>query len=271
MSIEKGIYYDLPAKEYHEDPALGSSDIKVMSSSPADFKASRGVKIKETPAMAFGTAIHSACLPGEPFEETYALCDAELGAKSGKTWKEFKSENKGKICLEYKDAKRVLDTIAAFKRNKDIQEIFSQGKAEVSAFATILDQKVKGRFDWLTPDGFIWDIKTTSKPLTNSSLERVIFDWKYHLQAVHYMAVLAENGIAPQGFGWIFVSTSGPSVHVVPRYASQELINEGYFMHKETLEMLKWCQETNEWPSGVEEGIQELSLPSYVKQRNENE
>jgi hypothetical protein len=67
---EPGVYFGLPAAEYHADPAIGSSDIKRLLQAPAVYwfhshlNPARPVD-KDTPAKLKGRALHTLVLEGE--------------------------------------------------------------------------------------------------------------------------------------------------------------------------------------------------------------
>ena len=83
----------------------------------------------------------------------------------------------------------------------------SGGQAEVTGFCHYRGVEAKARVDLLTKDNFIWDLKTSSKPVDDSALAKTVFHMGYHFQAAHHTLVLKECGIDVSGWGWIFVST----------------------------------------------------------------
>lgn len=75
--IEPGIYFDLPEAIYHADNAIGSTGIKRLKRSAADFWYHSALNpsrpsVEPTPAQGFGRAIHKHTLEGEDkFLERY--------------------------------------------------------------------------------------------------------------------------------------------------------------------------------------------------------
>lgn len=64
-----GVYFGLPEDEYHHDPALGSSDIRMLLQSPADYWWHSAMnphrpEDEETPSKVFGRALHALVLEG---------------------------------------------------------------------------------------------------------------------------------------------------------------------------------------------------------------
>lgn len=75
--VPYGVYFGMPADEYHADPALSQSGIKSLMVSPLTFW-SRHIdperECEETPAMMLGTAIHKRILEGPvAFHNGYAF------------------------------------------------------------------------------------------------------------------------------------------------------------------------------------------------------
>lgn len=73
---EPGIYFGLPEDEYHADPALSSSGIRKLLTSPLDFWVNSplnpGYVDEKTEAMIVGTAFHRRLLEPARFAEMYA-------------------------------------------------------------------------------------------------------------------------------------------------------------------------------------------------------
>src|SRR5574343_1040389 len=61
--------------EYHRSPAIGSSLLSRLAKSPAHAKAYLDNPPEETPAMAFGSAFHTAVLGIDEFVKQYAVFD----------------------------------------------------------------------------------------------------------------------------------------------------------------------------------------------------
>lgn len=74
-----GVYFNLPEAEYHADWALGSSDVRLLQKSAADYwwqSAMNPLREPEedTPALLYGRALHKLVLEGrEAFEEVFCV------------------------------------------------------------------------------------------------------------------------------------------------------------------------------------------------------
>lgn len=91
--IKPGIYFDLPEAAYHADPALGSTDIRRLRRSAADYwhhsaRNPSRPSVEPSPAQAYGRAIHLRVLEGHdkflaryeraPEQEGLLVTDADL-------------------------------------------------------------------------------------------------------------------------------------------------------------------------------------------------
>ena len=77
-------WHDLPLADYLAVPAMSSSGLRAFRRSPAHYRYARQHPLTETPAMHFGTAVHTAVLEPDLFTAyvTLGRCSATL--KSGK-------------------------------------------------------------------------------------------------------------------------------------------------------------------------------------------
>ena len=263
------IDYKMTMTDYLKHPAIGSSMLKNILMSPADYKAALSQRNISTAAMSLGTAIHSAILEPTKFLNEYILQPENWGPKNKgdgfKKWKEFKetAKNVGKTPLAFEDSEFIKKVLHASQNHKPLQEVLAGGKSEVTAFAKIGDTELKARCDLLTKDNFIYDLKTTSKPIDDESLSRTIFNFGYHFQATHHTAVFKAAGIDVSGWGWIFVSTQTPAVHIVMRTASKELLAAGKQDWDYAKDRLNNCTKFDKWETHTDE-VSEIGLPGYA-------
>lgn len=266
--MQSEILPELSMADYLAHPAVSSSRLKVLLSSPKDFQAYLAAKREDTPATSLGTAIHMIALEPEKFHTTYAIQIEDWGPKNQgegyKKWKEFKAKNAGKICLDYEDSCLIRRVVTELTSNRAWNAITAAGRPEVSAFSEYKGIHLKARVDWLTDDGMIWDIKTTSKGLSDRDLERLIFQSGYHFQAAfHSLVFKAHTPIT--GFGWIFISTGTPAVHVVTRRASAKVLEAGDYDVTYALDLLQKCKESDSWWGQSDDEIKEINLPEFAQ------
>ena len=271
--LETEIVPDLPAEEYHADKRTGSTTTKMHADenmTPADIK----LKLennKETDAMALGTAIHVAILEPEKYDSMYLEQPENWGKLTEGTgyekWSALKKKAKelGAKTLKFKDAQTIKRIMEAAPKSQRLQEVLSTGSGEVSAFAG----KYKARADWITDDGFIWDVKSTAMGLDDETLDKEIHKRKHHVGAAHYIRVFEQAGVEINGFGWIFVST-GPIPHIRLKTAPLWMLGYGLLDLRRAMAKLETTQERDEHPGWPDE-ITEADLPYWAKRRYENE
>ena len=262
---EPTIVTGMPMDGYLKADEVGSSSLKKILDSPADFKTALEQRV-ETKSMALGTAIHTAILEPHELLNRYLLQNLDWGPKNklpgSRLWRELKETavEMNRIPLPYEDVLIISRIKQAALKHKALQEILAGGVAELTGFA----KGYKARTDWITSDDFIWDLKTTSKPVDDASLEKTIFNYGYHFQAAHHSWVMREAGIDVKGFGWIFVSTGTPYPHIRLKRATPELLEAGMIDHKYAMELYERSKEINEWP-GYPDEIEEINLPHYAE------
>lgn len=260
--MKAGIHENLPFSEYLADPAIGFTSLWRLRKSPKEFQNYRKKKNKGTAATALGTIIHTLILEPAEFHNRYAVQPEDWGNKNSgtgrKAWDIFKKANHGKICLDYDINRIVAEIVDLMANHRALGEILSSGKAEVSAFTDEADGiSLKARADWITEDGVIWDVKTTTKGLGFNSLDRTINNMGYHFQAAVYREVFSL--FRPiRGYGWIFVDTSGAALDIVCRTAPAFLLEQGDEEFSKAYNVLYDCIKSGKWPRGQDDDIRIL-------------
>ena len=75
----------MPAKQYHADQSIGHSGIIKLLKSPAHLREALDHPSPPTPAMAFGTAVHTHVLEPDRFFEEFAVVEKfDRRTKEGK-------------------------------------------------------------------------------------------------------------------------------------------------------------------------------------------
>ena len=263
------IDYKMTMTDYLKHPAIGSSMLKNILMSPADYKAALTQKNVDTSSTTLGTMIHSAVLEPIEFIKDYLLQPEDWGPKNKgeghKRWKGFKDECKAvnKIPVTFEDAQYLKRVFNACNNHTNLKDILKDGKSEVTAFAEFGENEFKARCDLLTKDNWIWDLKTTSKPIDDENLAKTIYHMGYHFQAVHHSEVFKKAGVDIQGWGWIFVSTATPAIHIVMRTASEALLKAGKTDWDYAKDRLNNCTKFDKWETHTDE-VSEIGLPGYA-------
>lgn len=193
--LKAGIYFNLSSEDYHNDPAISCSSIKLLLDCPTKYWWNSSLnpnrKSLDTKSLRLGRLYHNLLLEPAKFEDEF------LVLPKGKIFKSYLKENN----LELEDVAHltqirepdILEAQEAIKELRDdplYQKWFKNGYPEVSIFWE--DQRTglmcRIRFDYLNSE-FADDYKTISdvKDITKS-----IASYNYNLQAAIYLRGLAS-------------------------------------------------------------------------------
>ena len=232
----------------------------------------------QTPAMAFGTALHLRVLQPDEFKKQVVVSPDV--SRATKEYKEFAAANEGKMIIkpdEAIDIEAMTAALYAHPRSKQILE-----KKENIYEQSITWEYPCGLNEYQrcnsTPDIFharrryIADIKTCESADLDSVI-RTISTYEYHLQSEFYKMAVVEAGFMKAGdpisFYFIFVEKSAPyGVLVV------ELDESWAKLARRTIEarIRKWRQFVKH-PyifKGYSDEIVTLSAPKYLEYKEED-
>ena len=250
--------------EYHgRKTHLSSTNVRTHKKNKKQFKYSLTHDlVKQTKAMADGTAIHAFLLERAVFDSDFAIkpADMRLNTKEGKKWA---IDNKNKIIIDF-DLGSNLFEIEKSVLNSPAKLIYDiKGQAELSYFWDDLGLvKGKCRPDWISDDGnIVVDIKTTTDA-SPKGFQKSIANWGYHLQLGWYLRGLRKLGLPAKEFIFIAIEKTPPFSVGVYRankemitYANDEINNLVYDID----ESLK----SDDFPDYTPE-IMDLGLPNWM-------
>lgn len=266
MTIQPGIY-EMSNHDYHAGPGLSCSLFKEFLRSPAHYQYYLTEKREPTPAMAVGTALHTAILEPDKFEQEIAVApDCDKRTKAGKEeHASFLEASQGKTVITAKDHKNILGMAESVKRcEAAVNLLSSPGFAELSVFAEDPEYGFlwKARPDWLTPASAIIDLKKC-QDASPEGFQRQIGNYQYHLQAALYLQVLTwATGKKHEHFYFVAVEEKPPhgcavySLDFRSLDAARVRINSARSRFAE-------CLETDEWP-GYSGEIQVTGVPRWA-------
>jgi exodeoxyribonuclease VIII len=250
--------------EYHgRKTHLSSTNVRTHKKNRKQFKYSLTHElVKQTKAMADGTAVHAFFLERDKFNSDFVIkpADMRLNTKAGKEWAQ---EHQSKIIIDselgnnlYEMEKSFIDSPAKLIYNKS-------GQSELSYFWDDLGLvKGKCRPDWISDDGnIVVDIKTTTDA-SPKGFQKSIANWGYHLQLGWYLRGLQKLGLPAKEFIFIAIEKTPPFSVGVYRankdmitYANDEINNLVYDID----ESLK----SDDFPDYTPE-IMDLGLPNWM-------
>lgn len=291
--IAPGIYSpeELSNEAYHDDPAVGSSGLKLFSECPAlyhyhyiDPVGREERKQNNSNHQSLGSHAHVALLEPERFRAEYEIAPqmavVNYGKKNQKTvpmnkahgdWKEFAAdtEAKGKSPLlwsEFETCKRMMEAI---QRHDLANAVLSQGKAEMSFFAKCpkSGEMIKSRPDKLRKlanyGNLMVDYKTTGLALDSSSQSSNAFNMGRHIQAaIHKAGVELATGGKIDHVIYIVQSQQAPFLIRAFRMP-EDCIQYGADIAEAELLKLAECRRTGVWPEYSQE-IEDLIMPKWM-------
>lgn len=254
------ISLDLSFDDYLRNPAYGSSDLKTFRAGPPSMVPwRRANRTDETPAMAFGTACHSALLTPDLFAAQYVARPAgiDFRTKDGKAWRDSVLETGKQILDGYAEVQAV---VAAVRAKKVVADALRGGMVEVSLFWDAEGLPCKGRPDFL--DGpYVYDLKVSiAADKEPNRMMRHCYDFGWLHQLAHNAAGLENHGKRIRGGRLVIVSPNAP--HNVQLVALSENDLGFLEMHNQDTraQMLK-CHQSGIWP-GTPDDFQTYELPA---------
>lgn len=248
----------MPRLEYHKHPYDGSNSLKMILQTPADYIVAKSLPSAETEAMRFGIMVHCAVLETEMFYDRYVPQEEDWGSLAAnpgrQKWEALKRHAAltGKKVISHSDYLKIKKIWRAVQSNASLKDLLKDGIFETECYDD--DQEVKARADLIDRSGMIWDLKTISGGITQKDMEWAVHRWGMAFQAAHYCEVFKKDR-----FGWIFISTDKPAVHILIRRASDSVLEEGRRQFHKALQLRNECREKGIWP-GYGDEIKEINL-----------
>jgi len=257
--------------EYHgRKTHLSSTNVRTFDKNKKQFKYGLTHElVKQTKAMADGTAVHSFFLERDKFNTDYVTkpSDIKLNTKVGKEWAQ---EHQGKIIIDSEFSNNLLEMEKSFM-DSPAKMIYNEnmgGQTELSYFWDDLGLvKGKCRPDWIDKHGeIVIDLKTTIDA-SPKGFQKSISNWGYHLQLGWYLRGLQKLGLDSYDFIFIAIEKTPPFSVGVYR-ADQEMIN--YAMNKldEIVPQIDKALAAQEFPDYTPE-ITSIGLPPWMTNKKE--
>lgn len=278
------IYPDVPHEAYHARTlgVVSKGALDRIAKTPAHYRAwVDGAESAETPALAFGRALHARILEPDTFARTYIaeqrhpfrrVTEAQRNAKkpSDETlraieyWDAWEIEAAGKIEISADDAAKVEAIRDAVMLHPVAGALFVGGMAEATAVwidpATGL--LCKSRMDYWRPDiSVIGDLKTT-EDASPAGFARSVAKYRYAVQDAHYAAGAQAAGHDRPAFLFVAVEKEPPYAVAVYQL-DREAIARGEELRARDMGLLYDCLQLDTWPSYAPV-VSTLSLPAWA-------
>ena len=255
--------------EYHgKKTHLSSTNIRTFKKNRKQFEYSLNHDlVKQTKAMADGTAVHAFFLERDKFDTDFVIkpADMRLNTKAGKEWA---LEQKDKIIVDSELGNNLYEMEKSFMDSpaKLIHDI--KGQTELSYFWDDLGTiKGKCRPDWLSDDGsIVVDVKTTTDA-SPRGFQKSISTWGYYLQLGWYLRGLRKLGLPAKQFIFIAIEKTAPFC-VGDYRADQEMINYAMKELDQLMPEIQTAMVSNEFPDYTPE-ITSIGLPPWMTDKKE--
>lgn len=257
MSYPPGIYPGISNRDYHADPALGSTSLKTLAlKTPAHYLHDKQHP-KFSDAFTLGTAAHSLILEGD----TSSIVVVEADNWLTKAAKEAKAAAlaDGKQPLLTKEWVQVQAMRDAVMNHEVASQYFTNHKAEQSVFWAEDGLMLKCRPDAWLP-GVIVDLKTTVDANPNE-FGKTAFNYGYFMSAAHYIdGVKAATG---EDVKFVFVNVEKTAPYLVSVTEIDDVaLDYGRQMLGRAKRIHAECTANDRWPGYPT--TEPVGLPMYA-------
>ena len=259
-------------KDYNLAEGIRRSALWQLTKSPAHFRYYLEHPQEPTPAMTFGTAVHTAILTPDMMPKMFELVNLDMRTKEGKAAKQA-ALDAGKTVLTG-DMAETLDGILRAVWGNPIAKRLLDGPHETPYFWVdeMTGEKCKCRTDAETDvDGqhIVVDLKTCNDASTDAFMRDAI-RLGYHVQAAMYAdgvkAVTGKDSI------FIFLAVEKEAPYAINILQCDEaFMLRGMDEYRYLLGLYHECKENDNWPSyeGMTGSINTLGLPAWMKKEVE--
>lgn len=225
------------------------------------YKWRYGKPKEPTPAMAFGSLVHTLALTPQRLHEEYALSEWEsFRTKAAQEWR-AEQETNGKTVVTQEQmfaANEIALTI-----QDELDPAFSEGPEYEVAIYADTPHKVKCMIDVVpaSAPGLI-DIKTISSIQDEQTLVRTILSRGYHWQAAMYLDLW--NAATDQNrtdFHLLFIETEAPYETAWVKL-SKKMLDTGRGEYQHALMQWYQCVKSGVWPKTIN-GVLTAELPAW--------
>lgn len=213
-----------------------------------------------TPAMAFGSLLHTMILEPELLHSEYfhdgSLSCIDKRTKAGKEqYAAFLEACEGRKIVSISDWKKAEAMRDSVMSHRIASRLLTGGKAEQTVFFNDDGCKCKARADYLR-ENCIVDLKTTVDA-SPAGFAKSIANYRYNVQQAHYCKGFNLNR-------FVFVAVEKTPPYLVGVYVIDEVAeNAGINLRKRDIEIYQDCLENNFWP-GYSNTVEEINLPGWA-------
>ena len=252
----------VPFSQYLSDPAVSASSLKIMQKlGPEIYYRTvvdpNRVSTPPTPAMKFGSFIHTSLLEPDQLKARYGPCGAR-NTKDGKATADYLI-SVGAEPVSKADWSVMEGMVDSVRSHVAASSLLAEGHAEQSVW---WDDEASGlcckaRCDWINKDTIV-DLKTTQAGgSTPEEFARTVARFDYQIQAAHYL----RSGA---GSRFIFLVVEKLWPYPVGLFElDEEAIALGNKQIDEGLAKIAEGFRSDSWPGHADE-VSTISLPNWA-------
>jgi exodeoxyribonuclease VIII len=228
---------------------ISASDIKTFLQSPAKYYYEKYIQTEKPVKshFSFGSAMHEMILEPHLFDSNYMVIpkvDART-TDGKKKLAEFKEKSEGKTIITEEDSQMIGEIAKNVLKNHTLTELMKDSHREVSCYTidSLTELKLRMRPDILPQNiKAIGDLKSCidSSP---KKFKNDVYSYGYSISAAYYGDFLGREN-------YIFIACSKTAPYEVALYTlNDDMIQFGREQYRMGLDLIKFCQDNNFWPS----------------------
>lgn len=239
MIAQNKIISGLSNEVYHADMSLSSSNLKNMLISPYHYWYRKHAPQEQTPALIFGSLLHTMLLEPALLDEEYFIMDKpKRNSMIGKlAYAELDEERGQRHWITPEEYSQASTMIASLMSNKMVQKMLGRSEVEQSLFfkdkETGADCKVRADAISLK-NGVVLDLKSTAISANEDDFKYTIRRYKYDLSAAFYSDAFENYCGEPLDFIWLVVEKNFPCSYGIYKM-SPEMRLQGREKYREAL------------------------------------
>ena len=248
-----------PADVYHakRDKFLSSHQLAEFRRTPLLYQKKRLglVQEEDRPAYLIGQAAHALILERrQAYEDRYAFggpVNPKTGEPFGSRTKAFEewAIAQGKPVLTHEQMALIENLYAAVYAHEHASALLADGVPEGVVRAEYCGVACQARFDWLSPQRGIVDLKTCDN-LDWLQADARSYGYVHQLAFYRSLALSVSGAVLPVYL--IAVEKREPFRCGVWRMG-EEVLGIGQKENEDAIERLKFCRESDSWPTGYED------------------
>lgn len=268
MILEPGYYPGMPFDEYLSyDENVSKHMLDAIARSPAHLRAALAEPRKQTPAMAFGAAVHAAVLEPDKFTERYTQApETDKRSKLGREAHEAAAAG-GRVLLKIEELVAINEMVNAVSSHPFASILLAAEDGEAEVSIAWVDEETgvycRARPDFLNhAHNVVVDLKT-AQDASMGVFARACANFTYNIQAAFYLSGLAAVKQPHDKFIFVAVETEPPWAVACYELDAEDL-RIGRVRYRHALAVYQQCLATNQW-SGYAPEVRVLELPAWAK------